>query len=499
MSHEVRLSMETLQWKTTAEIRTENAPAFVHVLHVDPRLKIDSISIQEDGVERLVRYSRSGEYVTLFSRDRPAATQDLVLTGSMPLDPGREIALPAVSLVGATDSDVRLRLEPDPQVDVTVTSSPSSTEMAEPREGKSGKASVSRVRDYQLEQNSQLPTIRVTLRAENPHIACATVIRLQKQETLDVTLRLHFSGTRGPDGPVEITLTRDLAARCAISADVKNHVRRHLDGTSGIVLDAADPTGPADVALQWTETPRGKNWELPKLTVTNAMLDEAFLLLAEPIAWRPSPDSAASRQESASPEWMNPWLGAAQTFRGWKSAEPGLPKWVLTRQVTSPEREPHIQIYTRLFLHSEGLVLGSTFFHLEQLEEPALTVKWPKSAILRAAFLDGVPVQPIPERDGQIAIPLRARGKEHRVALHWTDSNRSSLSAVGKVSEEVPLPGNVTAKTMLFAVTPVRLPRRCALAYPICIPLSESDILWDGGGVSQGTGGYIVPLLESAG
>ena len=88
MAHEARISPDRIQWQTTAEIRTENAPAFVHVLRVDRRLKIDSISVREDDVERLVRFSQSGDEVTLFLRDRAAATQDLVLTAHMPLEPG---------------------------------------------------------------------------------------------------------------------------------------------------------------------------------------------------------------------------------------------------------------------------------------------------------------------------------------------------------------------------------------------------------------------------
>ena len=50
--YEGRILADRLVWKASAEIRVENAPAFVHRLHVDPRLKIDSISIQEDNVER---------------------------------------------------------------------------------------------------------------------------------------------------------------------------------------------------------------------------------------------------------------------------------------------------------------------------------------------------------------------------------------------------------------------------------------------------------------
>ncbi|HEV8001827.1 MAG TPA: hypothetical protein VGP63_18215 [Planctomycetaceae bacterium] len=121
MTHEAHVSADRIQWKTTAEIRTENAPAFVHVLRVDPRLKIDSISVREDGVERLVRFSQSADEVTVFLRDRAAATQDLVLTGSLPLEAKRATKLATVSLMHAVVSDERLVVSHDSDIDLAVT------------------------------------------------------------------------------------------------------------------------------------------------------------------------------------------------------------------------------------------------------------------------------------------------------------------------------------------------------------------------------------------
>jgi hypothetical protein len=159
VTHEARISADRIQWKTTAEIRTENAPSYVHVLHVDPRLRIDSIAVREDDVERLVRYSQSGDEVTLFLRDRAAATQDLVLMGHLALELNRPMKLPAVTLIHATTFETRLAILHDPDVDVAVSDSEGVARAANHAQPNAD------LLEYSLSEGSAMPEIRVTRRA----------------------------------------------------------------------------------------------------------------------------------------------------------------------------------------------------------------------------------------------------------------------------------------------------------------------------------------------
>ena len=212
ISHEARFSTDRLKWKTTAEIRVENAPGFVHLLHVDSRLKIDSLSIEEDNVERLVRYSRSGEDVTLFLRDRAAATQDLTLTGTMPIELGRATQLPNVSLVGAEVTDARLLLEPNAQVDVTLINDRAINGRAGAAAPRDDDRALRRTREVPLAPDADMPDVRVTQRSEQPRIECVTVLSPQGPKGVDVGVYLRFSGTRTEEGPFEITLPAEIGA-----------------------------------------------------------------------------------------------------------------------------------------------------------------------------------------------------------------------------------------------------------------------------------------------
>jgi hypothetical protein len=163
-THEARVSADGIRWKTTAEIRTENAPAFVHVLKVDRRLKIDSVSVREDDVERLVRFSQSGDAVTLFLRDRAAATQDLVLTGHLPLERGRSTKLPAVNLEHGVASDVHLAISHDPDLDIAVTDTPGVMLLRSKGNGDAASARPE-VLEYSIAAGAPMPEIRVSRRS----------------------------------------------------------------------------------------------------------------------------------------------------------------------------------------------------------------------------------------------------------------------------------------------------------------------------------------------
>jgi hypothetical protein len=450
ISHEGKLTADRLTWKTTAEIRVESAPAFVHRLRVDPRLKIDSISIQEDDVERLVRYSRSGQDVTLFLRDRAAATQDLVVSGSMPLELGHETKLPTVNLVGATITDARLLLEPGPQVDLAVIDAPPPATAL--RDEHDEQRALRRTREYLLIPDAPLPSVRVTQRAELPQVASVTVLTPDSSKAINVGVYLRLAGARSDEGPFEITIPQELAQRSTIIANVDKQVRPHADGSLGILLEARPAVEPI-VQIRWSQTPDRETWQLPSLTVTNAAPTESLLLVADSVAWRPDRDSRVALQVAVVPEWMRRQLPDGQIFNSWTSAERNAAIWILIRSADAPVRKAPARVYANVALAADGSTLGSLFLLVEQQSGPVLSVRWPAAAVLRAALLDGKPVQPVSEKNGQLAFALGPERRVHRLAIHWFRTNGPPLGPVAMVSEEIPTPIDLDSKTILLAIS----------------------------------------------
>jgi hypothetical protein len=99
---EVRASIGRLDWTWTAEIETQSAPAFRHQLRIDPRLRIVEASVTEDAAERLLRWARAGDLVTLFLSDKTSSRQTIRLRGVLPLQAPQEVPLPRIELLNAT-------------------------------------------------------------------------------------------------------------------------------------------------------------------------------------------------------------------------------------------------------------------------------------------------------------------------------------------------------------------------------------------------------------
>lgn len=335
-THEAHVSADHIQWKTTAEVRTENAPAFVHVLHVDRRLKVDSVSVREDGVERLVRFSQSDDEVTVFLRDRAAATQDLVLTGHMPLETGHPTKLPHVSLTHAVVTDARLAISHDSDVDIAVSDAPG-------------------------------------------------VVRINKGRVT------------GPQRTGDVGAT--------------------ANGLEYALLnDAAAANGAA----------------MPEVRVIRQ--PEAAKLKGAPVATA----TKAARLPIVAPQRSTKMTLPA----------PETPEAAISE---SAEQKPRIDAVVTLDIRRDGSVVGSTHVLLKEFMEPSLRLLWPESTVLRGALLDGRPVQPM-MGDGWISFAIPSDPLQHRIAVHWETPTESSLTAMARVREELPVPMDGWVQSVLISV-----------------------------------------------
>ena len=114
-----------LDWTLSAKLETTQAPVYQHVLLVDRRLQIETISVRENGAERLIRWSEdrarqnsSPTRVVIFLGDKTTGVQELTLTAGMPLRQGIALPLPFVRCEEAELVDSRWELFRDPELDV---------------------------------------------------------------------------------------------------------------------------------------------------------------------------------------------------------------------------------------------------------------------------------------------------------------------------------------------------------------------------------------------
>ncbi|MCA9019931.1 MAG: hypothetical protein KDA74_07320, partial [Planctomycetaceae bacterium] len=64
------INQKSIDWTFSAELRISQAPAFRHVLTVPAALRIESLSVKEEDVERLAHWHRAGNQITLFLKNK---------------------------------------------------------------------------------------------------------------------------------------------------------------------------------------------------------------------------------------------------------------------------------------------------------------------------------------------------------------------------------------------------------------------------------------------
>ncbi len=98
---EARILPTEVRWTLSAEIETSNAPTFLHEFSIPNTLQIDSVFLQQDEVDRLSHWERSGDRLVLFLRDRLTGIQAVTIEGRQPFDRQQPIPVPQISVTGA--------------------------------------------------------------------------------------------------------------------------------------------------------------------------------------------------------------------------------------------------------------------------------------------------------------------------------------------------------------------------------------------------------------
>lgn len=89
-----------LDWNYLAtDIRSKKS-VFYYELAVDPRVEIREVHVREQETDRVARWSRDGDRLTVFLASRAGTSQTVDISGSVPLPETGEVAPPRVSLRG---------------------------------------------------------------------------------------------------------------------------------------------------------------------------------------------------------------------------------------------------------------------------------------------------------------------------------------------------------------------------------------------------------------
>ncbi|WP_166819956.1 hypothetical protein [Thalassoroseus pseudoceratinae] len=251
-----RLRDRELLWDVNGEVTMTTSAAFQHTLLVPRELEIDSVSILEDETERLARWSRSGERITLFLSNGSTGTQRLQLRGHQKIYPDTEHALPLVSVLQARHEDTTIRLFSDSTLDVRLSNMPHEND----GETKSKTDSENELKflaelswTHPPDVNSpdanaiEIPTIRYSDRPLEVQVDLATAVSLDEMDDrLEIRWLMRLMNNDCAARPFALTLPPEvtLTEAMEMDGDVTTALIRDEGNDGGTLLKVVEPLPP---------------------------------------------------------------------------------------------------------------------------------------------------------------------------------------------------------------------------------------------------------------
>jgi hypothetical protein len=108
----LRSTRENVHWEGHVRIETSGRAALLHEFDVDPRVQVDSVSVVQNDVDRLLRYTRQNGRLLLFLRDDRPGTQIVRMSGTLVPPPREWTASPTLVLRESRTMRSELILQP---------------------------------------------------------------------------------------------------------------------------------------------------------------------------------------------------------------------------------------------------------------------------------------------------------------------------------------------------------------------------------------------------
>jgi hypothetical protein len=464
---EGRFRSGRLDWTYTAEIEQSFAGQFVYRLHVDPRLKIRSVSVQEDGAERLLRKSLVRETLVLLLNDKATRMQTVRIEASLPMSASQEIELPRIRLAGATpgperitlfrDADLSVRLanpedfplppavasQPVPtQKGATSSTSPMLADSA--RETIAGRDLLVARLDFLPEQANP----RIHVEPVLPQMTAETAMVVEAEASLwKLTDCVRFKVISGRAETFKIDIPESWAPSVEVRTIPASRTTSDLpvDGRIALVFHPDEPVGdqPFIVVLSGVAEMAGETWPLPAVGLPGAVQTETVLFI--PNGGLESVDAKLQTDEVVIPEWVNAIVPALATGPGWKSyrwhgAAPTV-EFRATRDSSSKAGIDSARF--DLWLAPNGSIEGWLGLKLAESHPPALEFDWPPDANPTSLNISGeFMALPAPE-SGTWTVALPSAAKNGLVWLSWSDRRQALPRFSEPLTIRVPWPRNL--------------------------------------------------------
>lgn len=98
---EIEVDRGSADWRAHVRVDVSGAPTAVHEFQIDPRIRIESVAVLQDGADRLARFTRLPDRLQAVLTRPYLGTQEIELRGTFPVTAGDDVPFPTAILTGA--------------------------------------------------------------------------------------------------------------------------------------------------------------------------------------------------------------------------------------------------------------------------------------------------------------------------------------------------------------------------------------------------------------
>ncbi|MAG94858.1 MAG: hypothetical protein CMJ48_14105 [Planctomycetaceae bacterium] len=452
-----------IEWDVTAEVTTTDATSLAHRLQCDSGLQIESVSVQQDGAERLVHQARREGQLVLYLDDETSGFQEITLKAIGPLDVANPVTIPLIVFDDAenVESRVQFVVAGDYQAETLnadffpgspIVRTPASTPEADFELG-----------PFDFTSGSEAPQIKLASRLPRTKYTVVTVVRTGQPGTLQITAMIDLTSSRGSSGPLVLKIPAALADDYQFSGSLpvgKRSVAK--DGSVQLTFDRSTSRGPMPSTLSITASLPASASDvrtIPMVDVESSLEPDAYLIVTPSDDFNvvnidarrldPGAESVPEEVRDAAAE-----LGIDVPSAGFYRVPRG--PWQIEDNATRglPETESVPLLISTLWPRVSSETLGRTRALVTVSGERTLEFHWPARTRLTTVLVDGRSVEVGQPTSGRLSVPLETDTFTSSVVLWWVRDAASGRLPRIRTSDALPVPIGVRTEHSLLTIVP---------------------------------------------
>ena len=410
LSQVITLQTPQSEWRLDATISTAQGVPFEHLFTIDPRIEIERATVQQDGADRLLRWTRLGDQVHLSIRDGQPGTQTIHIEGV--IEQGTTTWAPPVCEFRSgltTESSVTVRNSA--RVVSTLKWADSTTRLR-PNPGESEEE----VR-YHPGSSTSPQTFLVEPMAEERSARAWVHLIPQRDSTWQVTVHVQLKASVPFTAPVQIIWDQPGLTDVRLTHR-RDNIRQSSNGKEYLWRPQVPSSKPAELSLSAaidSQMLPSQPILLPKLS--GVKWSEIWVSLPRGSGYRPARAGSTLLNEFP-PSWPTSWSESFSNSREdlYTCSTPDVP---MEATASEPLVRP-VLAESVIWLDSPGdpqsaARTGVTKYLL--IAERDITLEIPEvwRSLIRAVAVDGR-IQAV---ESSVQVPSRSNDLSHEVIVWW--------------------------------------------------------------------------------